>query len=401
MVLARSRILWIACLLAILTLLSLFRFIPERSGSPSVAYRSTHQQVDKRPQASKFSQPTKPRIVKIIGLVFYGRKSTVSILDCYLKRNLVDHGGFLDEVLFVSRTDIQEDRDYLQELLKTSKRYRSIDLNEGRTEDYSKPWEKLEDGPMYIKIDDDVIFIEDGAIESMVTNLITHPEYFMVSANVVNQPALSWVHWHMGVVRPYLPEMTPPSTDKRSRKGSWRASELPEWSGPKDMDYTKDFKAPFEGHRWLPLPKGTPEDKTPITTTTYDKASRGWSSWAVAAQQHYSLLEHLENDNLAAYHLGMWDFKYDRISAHVLAFWGKDVRENLPFPSDDEGYLSEVLPKKLQRHAIVDGNAVAAHFSFGAQQGKVMAPGEHGMEWTDVLDRYRAYAQEKMCSVSR
>ncbi len=255
----------------------------------------------------------------------------------------------------------------------------------------------------------------------MVTTLTTHPEYFMVSANVVNQPALSWVHWHMGVVRPYLPEWTPPSAEQRSRKGSWRASELPEWSGPMDVDFTQDFKAPFEGHRWLPLPKGMSEDKTPITTTTYDKASRGWSSWAVAAQQHYSLLEHLENDNLAVYHLGMWDFKYDRISAHVLAFWGRDVRENLPFPSDDEGYLSEELPKKLKRRgfrqllvrvllsadlgvcidAIVDGNAVAAHFSFGAQQGKVMAPGEHGMEWTDVLDRYRAYAEEKKCSFAR
>lgn len=65
-------------------------------------------------------------------------------------------------MLFVSRTNLPEDLEYLQELLETSNRYKSIDLNEGRTEDYSKPWEKLEEGPMYIKIDDDVVSTEFG-----------------------------------------------------------------------------------------------------------------------------------------------------------------------------------------------------------------------------------------------
>src|ERR1700710_1343156 len=40
---------------------------------------------------------------KIVGLVFYGRPETVSILDCYLKRNLVQNGGMLDEVVWIVR----------------------------------------------------------------------------------------------------------------------------------------------------------------------------------------------------------------------------------------------------------------------------------------------------------
>jgi hypothetical protein len=29
--------------------------------------------------------------------------------------------------------------------------------------------------------------------------------YFAVSANVINNPALSWVHYSMGVYEPYFP----------------------------------------------------------------------------------------------------------------------------------------------------------------------------------------------------
>ncbi len=190
--------------------------------------------------------------------------------------------------------------------------------------------------------------MEDNAIPSIVTTLVEHPEYLLVSANLINQPAFSWVHWHLGVVHPYLPELEPPA-DLGHRNHSWRASELPEWTGPEDKDFRYDFSAPFEGHRWLPLREGIPDDRTPIGMTDYNKASKGWSSWAVAAQQHYSFFQNLENDNLEAYHIGMWDFQYERISIHLLAMWGKDILDNLPFESDDEGFLTEVLPRKLRR----------------------------------------------------
>ena len=185
-------------------------------------------------------------------------------------------------------------------------------------------------------------------IPNIVKTLADHPEYFLVSANLINQPAFSWVHYHLGVVHAYLPELDPPA-DLDQRKPDWRASELPEWSGPQDRDFKADFGAPFKGHRWLPLKTGTPDDDTPITTTEYHQGSRGWSSWAVAAQQHYSFFENLENDTLDAYRFSMWDFKYDRISVHLLAIWGKDIIDSLPFAADDEGYLTVTLPRKLKR----------------------------------------------------
>jgi hypothetical protein len=49
------------------------------------------------------------------------------------------------------------------------------------------------------------LYFEDNAIPAIVKRLLENPQYFTVSANVVNNPALSWVHRQMGVYEPYYP----------------------------------------------------------------------------------------------------------------------------------------------------------------------------------------------------
>ena len=49
--------------------------------------------------------------------------------------------------------------------------------------------------------------MEDSVIPSLVHTKLSKPELYVVSANVVNQPLLSWVHWNFGAVKPYLPEV--------------------------------------------------------------------------------------------------------------------------------------------------------------------------------------------------
>jgi hypothetical protein len=52
---------------------------------------------------------------------------------------------------------------------------------------------------------DDVLFFEDDAIASIAKRMIENPHYFAVSANSINNPALSWIHYGLGVYEPYLP----------------------------------------------------------------------------------------------------------------------------------------------------------------------------------------------------
>ena len=98
---------------------------------------------------------TKPSEFKIVGLIFFGRPSVVAILDCYLKRNLVSNGGWLDEVHFVVNTENEDDINYLEELIKTSESYKKITIP---SLGYNEVWRNaVERNVMYIKIDDDIV----------------------------------------------------------------------------------------------------------------------------------------------------------------------------------------------------------------------------------------------------
>ena len=277
---------------------------------------------------------------------------------------------------------------------------------------YESPSNCLSSDKFILISDTPKVFIDNSTIPRLIDSKIAHPEHLLTSANVINNPALSWVHYHLGVIRPYLPELTPPPL---SSPTSWRASKLPLWAGDSSFFLHQHVSPPFRNHRWLPLGPGYYNlDGTPITLTAYSDHGAGWKNWAVAAQEHYSFLEHLEKGDVDQYHFGTWDYQYERLSINMIAVWGDDIVNNRPVPNDDEKWLTVQLPKKLGRRksspmfnfllskkpsltqtpdAVIDGKAVASHYAFRSQTryGK-------GLEWTDVLDRYRAYADENVCT---
>ena len=79
----------------------------------------------------------------------------------FSQRNLVDNGGWLDEVHWVQNTDNEDDLRYLNEILASSPRYKKVDLTtEGiGFEGYNHAFNHLERGKLYVKIDDDVVSI--------------------------------------------------------------------------------------------------------------------------------------------------------------------------------------------------------------------------------------------------
>ncbi|WAO87225.1 Hypothetical protein NCS54_00452900 [Fusarium falciforme] len=133
----------------------------------------------------------KPEGVIVSGFVFYGRKSRVSSMQCYIERNLVDNGGWLDEVLWIH-------------------------------------------GKYYIKINDDILWIDDNAIPNLVTRTIDHPEDFVVAGNIINNPPLGFMHFRMGALHPYFPELEQPSY-VTSGTDYWKPSRHGFWDGPKNF----------------------------------------------------------------------------------------------------------------------------------------------------------------------
>jgi hypothetical protein len=69
--------------------------------------------------SSKLKPPVPLTIdnVRVVVVLFYGRKPTVEILNIYLQRNLRRCGGIIDEIQFIVNTDKPRDLEYLDELL--------------------------------------------------------------------------------------------------------------------------------------------------------------------------------------------------------------------------------------------------------------------------------------------
>ncbi len=354
----------------------------------------------------------KPKDIKIIGLVFFGRKSRVEILRCYLERNLVDHGGWLNEIRFVQNTDIKQDVAYLDKILNDSPRYKKVELEGVGDVGYPQAWSRLEPGTMYVKTDDDVVWISDDTIPRLVSMKVAHPEYLIVSANMMNSPLMGWVHCHMGALHPYLPEFTNagPSNSildlaHSTRSIPWTPTSYGPWTGPEDYYFDIFQDPPSNPHRWLRLPHTVDTTRTPVSEIEYATWGTALKSWAIAAQEHYSFLENLFNDNLYLYKMGpspvyatvehnhdrhgkAWLTTDKRLSINLIAVWADDVLDNLPMDTVDEEWLTLVLPKNLKRQIAVNTDALAVHFAFG-DQGKVKT--------TDLLGRYKDLADKRAC----
>lgn len=66
----------------------------------------------------------------------------------------------------------------------------------------------------------------DDAIPRVVTRKMQHPHDFVVSANVINNPPLGFMHYHLGALHPYFPDVEAPadSTSDTSLV-SWKPSQ--------------------------------------------------------------------------------------------------------------------------------------------------------------------------------
>ncbi|EAQ90383.1 hypothetical protein CHGG_02318 [Chaetomium globosum CBS 148.51] len=320
-----------------------------------------------------------------------------------------DHVETLDppqpgQMIFAINTDIKEDLDYLNNELLSFPLLPQVSGQRAPVTWASVVGPSTSATPSMSQIDGQRTWSSSRMIRlaSVVQPLVDNPSYFAVSANVVNNPALSWVHYHLGVFEPYWPEMKKPWTP--SSESSWRASELPSYKGPADgpdgFKIDGSTPAPFPGHRWLPVRhknKDEYEDPTkfPASTLTYDAHGPSLDNWATAAQLHYSFFQHLENNETSLYKFGIWDYHYARISINFIALRGGDIMDAYPFPhSDDEKFLTVEHSRKLGKHVVVAGDGLAVHYAFRPQR---RAHDGHGITDTDILRRYTAYAKELVC----
>jgi hypothetical protein len=195
---------------------------------------------------------------------------------------------------------------------------------------------------MYVKLDDDIVWMQDGAIETLVRYKQSRPRLLMAFSNTVNNGLCNHIHQRMGAA-----------------------------VSPIKMEWDAHF------------------------------VNRGSDGARIqhSADVHHSLLKHIKAGTVANYtgfdEWLLWE-RNIRFSINCLCMTGSDIKQMLPtferdrearkvLSADDESLMTEAIPGLLGRDNAICGRSLVAHFAFGVQH-------DYLANTTDVLDQYRALA---------
>lgn len=244
---------------------------------------------------------------------------------------------------------------------------------------YSSHYRSLMPKRFYVKLDDDIMYIQDSAVDVMLHEKLKN-QFWIVSANVINHggtsflprcrlmspclespgrclmPAvLTWVHAAMGAMQ----------LRKRELGG---------------LDMGEEFQ-----QRLLPFLQSDPF--ADIKYGTYEHVCQ-LSSLDCAALCHLNFLQHVASNSLSRYNFGVWDFNafnYERWSINTILFKGSDLyREEMG--NDDESHITELLSKAKRKRSGAVGPALVVHLAYHTQRNA-------GLESsTNFLELYAALA---------
>jgi hypothetical protein len=159
---------------------------------------------------------------------------------------------------------------------------------------------------VFLKADDDVVYLQLDRLAELIAFRRAHAEFFLVSANLVNNGVCAYFQQQRGVVPASVMDLPYPA---RGYCGTlWERADLAERLHDYFLDLPQRFVVP-----------------------------------------------------------GV-DVAPDRLSINCVAYLGADVDELRQVGEDDEEELSVTIPRRLGRQNVIYQPAVAAHLSFFSQE---------------------------------
>lgn len=164
---------------------------------------------------------------------------------------------------------------------------------------------------VYVRLDDDVVWLQPGFLEELFSYRIQHPEPFLVYAHIVNNGITSHLHHRAGLV---------------------------------------DFSGGTAGYDCVD--------------------SVGWGSPEFARALHEAFLADLAADNFQKWRVHAWKlWHYERCSINAISWLGADFAEfGGRVGQDEEPWLSVDKPRSLNRPNVIWGGATCVHFAFHTQR---------------------------------
>lgn len=279
---------------------------------------------------------------RVIAWTPYGRRRTYSILIKYLERDVAR--GVVDEVWAFMNTDPvgqEDDIAYAHELDEQFPwfhlKHRPEGINLGRLpkQRYTGLAYRymIDPDAIYVRLDDDVIYLHDDAIENLVHARIEMPSPIAIFPVIINNALCSHFLQACG-------------------------------------------KVPLE---WGEV-------------KAYCMDPTGWANGPFAVKMHELLLDHIEQNDVESLYLYQ-DFPLQpgtQFSVSCFASRGEDYaalpRPGVLVPDEEESWHTVHQPLATGRPNIIRGDSIVSHYSF--------FPQHPFLNNTDLLDRYRELAEK-------
>lgn len=238
-----------------------------------------------------------------------GRKNYLEVLYTHLK-NLKNE---FDEWILWVNTENQIDIEYIEKLERENefiKLQRTKIGVRGSGTIYHFFKESIDENSVYIRLDDDIVYVKPNSLNDLFDFRIKNPNYFLVYGNIVNNAILSHLHQRKGV-------------------------------------YNNDFKFGY-----------------------HCVDHNGWNNPIATESIHRRFLQLNEEDKLNDFSLDNWVLRdYERCSINVISWLGSEFKKfNGDVGVDEEQWLSCDKPKEIKKPNIIFGDSLFVHYAFFTQR---------------------------------
>ena len=256
-----------------------------------------------------------------------GRQRYMEILFKHLKREY-ENNGFHEWNLWVN-TNNTNDIYYMKYLADNHKWIKLIEIPDIKDTSISNihKFFKLACNPdcVYLRLDDDIVFLENGFCDKMFKYRIENPEPFLVYGNIINNAVISHIHQKYGCFNYH-------------KLGGYKCMDDVGWN---DAEYAEAIHRQFIKD---------------VKENNIDKWKRTFTLWVCD--------------------------KYERVSINAICWLGSTFKEfDGEVGNDEEDWLSVVKPKMLGRPNVIINDAICCHFAFHTQRNH--------LDNTDILHQYR------------
>lgn len=251
---------------------------------------------------------------KIVVCTPAGRKEYLEILVPYILRDR----HFVDEYQLWANTDNKEDLDYIKYIgdsypnfIKIIYRNPNIPVNAINLCIFQFFANCIEKDTVYIRIDDDILFIANDALRKLAEFRINNPNYFLVYGNIINNSICSHLHQRFGAIDTKLGHVGYSCTDSLG------------WGNPKFAEYS-----------------------------------------------HQSFFEKFKLGEIDQFKFNKWElYYYERCSINVISWLGQEFKKfNGVVGHDEELWLSVQKPSEIVKINCIYGHSIFSHYAFCSQR---------------------------------